>query len=94
MEFVQVIGALSALAHGTRLRIYDLLARAGAAGMPAGAIADELKVSPNALSGHLGIMSRAGLISQERQGRSIIYRARPDRLGELQTMLNALGRAR
>jgi DNA-binding transcriptional ArsR family regulator len=43
--------------------------------MPAGAIADALGVPNSSLSFHLAQLRNAGLILQERQHRSLIYRA-------------------
>lgn len=69
------ITALSALAQEHRLALFRLLVQAGDRGLPAGAIADALGVPNSSLSFHLGQLHRAGLILQERQHRSLIYRA-------------------
>jgi len=69
------IAALGSLAQEHRLAIFRMLVRAGQEGMVAGAIADELGVPPSSLSFHLAHLLRAGLISQERQSRHLIYRA-------------------
>ena len=45
------------------------------AGLDAGEIARRLEVPHNTLSTHLGVLSRAGLIHSQREGRSLIYRA-------------------
>jgi ArsR family transcriptional regulator, arsenate/arsenite/antimonite-responsive transcriptional repressor len=69
------IEALSALAQEHRLALFRLLVQAGERGMAAGAIAEALGVPNSSLSFHLAQLNRAGLIRQERQHRSIIYRA-------------------
>jgi len=69
------IDALSALAQEHRLKLFRLLVQAGDKGMPAGAIADALGVPNSSLSFHLAQLRKAGLILQERQHRSLIYRA-------------------
>lgn len=69
------ISALSALAQEHRLALFRLLVQAGDEGMAAGAIAEALGVPNSSLSFHLAQLSRAGLIRQERQHRSLIYRA-------------------
>jgi ArsR family transcriptional regulator, arsenate/arsenite/antimonite-responsive transcriptional repressor len=69
------IEALSALAQEHRLALFRLLVQAGERGMAAGAIADALGVPNSSLSFHLAQLNRAGLIRQERQHRSLIYRA-------------------
>ena len=73
METKQVIEALSALAQETRLAIYRLLVERGPEGMGAGAIAEALNVPASSLSFHLAHLSRAGLLTQRRESRSLIY---------------------
>lgn len=73
MEKIPAIDALGALAHDTRIDVFRLLVRAGPNGMAAGGIAAALHVRPNTLSNNLNILSSAGLIRQEREGRSIRY---------------------
>jgi ArsR family transcriptional regulator len=68
------IEALSALAQSTRLDVFRLLVKEEPDGLPAGEISRRLEVPHNTLSTHLGILGRAGLLSVERQGRSLIYR--------------------
>ena len=69
------IRALGALAQDHRLAAFRLLVQAGPAGLAAGALADALQVPPSSMSFHLAQLSNAGLISQRRQSRSIIYAA-------------------
>lgn len=69
------IEALGALAQEHRLALFRLLIQAGDKGMAAGAIADALGVPNSSLSFHLAQLRKAGLILQERQHRSLIYRA-------------------
>jgi DNA-binding transcriptional ArsR family regulator len=68
------IDAFSALAQPTRLEVFRLLVRQEPDGVPAGEIARKLGVHHNTMSTHLAILTRAGLIAVERQGRSMIYR--------------------
>lgn len=68
-----VIDALGALAQEHRLALFRLLVQAGEQGMSAGAIAEALGVPNSSLSFHLAHLNRAGLIRQERKGRSLIY---------------------
>ena len=74
-DSASAIAALAALAQEHRLALFRLLVQAGEDGMPAGAIAEALGVPNSSLSFHLGQLNRAGLVRQERQHRSIIYRA-------------------
>ena len=69
------VEALAALAQEHRLALYRLLVQAGDKGMAAGAIAEALGVPNSSLSFHLAQLRNAGLILQERQHRSLIYRA-------------------
>jgi DNA-binding transcriptional ArsR family regulator len=69
------VEALGALAQEHRLALFRLLVQAGEKGMPAGAIAEALGVPNSSLSFHLAQLKAAGLIRQERQHRSLIYRA-------------------
>lgn len=73
MEEWQVVNALAALAHESRLRVFRLLARLGQAGLPAGKIAEELAIPAATLSFHLKELAHAGLITDRREGRSIHY---------------------
>jgi DNA-binding transcriptional ArsR family regulator len=72
---IAAVDALSALAQEHRLALFRLLVQAGEDGMAAGAIADALGVPNSSLSFHLAHLNRAGLIRQERRGRSLVYRA-------------------
>ena len=70
-----VVKALAALAQETRLRLFRLLVVAGKDGLTPGNMAETLSVTPTALSFHLKELSHAGLVTTERDGRNIIYRA-------------------
>jgi ArsR family transcriptional regulator len=75
MEKMGAIAALGALAQETRLDLFRLLVTEGPAGLPAGVIADRLRVLPASLSFHLQQLVHAGLITQRRLGRRLIYSA-------------------
>ena len=75
MESEQAILALAALAQATRLDVFKLLVKGEPDGLAAGDIARALAVPQNTMSSHLSILSRAGLVSAQRFGRSIVYRA-------------------
>jgi ArsR family transcriptional regulator, arsenate/arsenite/antimonite-responsive transcriptional repressor len=83
MQAATVIEALGALAQEHRLAVFRLLVQAGERGMAAGAIADALAVPNSSLSFHLAQLHRSGLIRQERQHRSLIYRADYQAMGAL-----------
>jgi ArsR family transcriptional regulator, arsenate/arsenite/antimonite-responsive transcriptional repressor len=75
MESENVVLALAALAQSTRLEVFRLLVAHEPEGLAAGDIARSLAIPQNTMSSHLSILSRAGLVSAERFGRSIVYRA-------------------
>jgi len=75
MKAAAAIDALGALAQEHRLAAFRQLVQAGDKGMAAGAIADALGIPNSSLSFHLAQLRSAGLILQERQHRSLIYRA-------------------
>lgn len=75
MDSHVAVEALGALAQDHRLAIFRRLVRAGSEGIPAGALADALGIPNSSLSFHLSQLNRAGLVTQERRHRSIIYRA-------------------
>jgi ArsR family transcriptional regulator len=75
MKNAEVINALGALAHEYRLAIYRLLVEHGPAGLPAGAIGERVGLVPSSLTFHLQSLQRAGLITQLRASRQLIYSA-------------------
>lgn len=75
MKEIEVIRSLAALAQEVRLRVFRALVVAGNEGLTPGSLAEQLDVASNTLSFHLKELAHAGLISQERQGRNLIYRA-------------------
>ena len=75
MKEANVIRSLSALAHEARLRVFRALVVAGAEGLTPSALAEQLGIAPNALSFHLKELFHAEMVSQERQGRNVLYRA-------------------
>jgi len=83
METEASILALAALAQSTRLEAFRLLVRHEPHGLPAGDVSNHLAIPANTLSSHLGVLTRADLITSERRSRSIIYRADLDRVREL-----------
>lgn len=70
-----VIRALSALAQEHRLAAFRLLVQAGEKGVAAGVLAEKLDVPPSSMSFHLAQLANAGLVTQRRESRSIIYSA-------------------
>ena len=89
MKDKEVIRSLAALAQRNRLQVFRALVVAGEEGMTPGAIGKALKVPPATLSFHLKELLSAGLISQERSGRNLIYRAEYERMNRMLAYLTA-----
>jgi ArsR family transcriptional regulator, arsenate/arsenite/antimonite-responsive transcriptional repressor len=81
--------ALGALAQGMRLRVFRALVGAGPQGLTPGVLAATLGVSASTLSFHLKELTHAGLVTQERQGRHLIYRPELVLMNELLAYLAA-----
>ena len=75
MESEQVVRSLAALAQPLRLQVFRALVVAGQSGLTPGTMAEGLGAPANTLSFHLKELSHAGLVTQERSGRNIVYRA-------------------
>lgn len=75
MEKQDALSALAALAHETRLDVFRALVRAGGEGRAPSALAEALAIPPATLSFHLKELKNARLVSAERRGRSLVYRA-------------------
>jgi DNA-binding transcriptional ArsR family regulator len=69
------VRALGVLAQPHRLRAVRALEVAGRGGLTPGAISEHLDIAPATLSFHLKELAFAGLFSQTRDGRNLIYRA-------------------
>ena len=75
MNSGQAVQALAALAHDTRLALFRILVERGPEGLAAGAIAERLGVPPSSLTFHVQHLHRAGLVTQRRLSRQLIYAA-------------------
>lgn len=75
MEEQDVVKALGAMAQVSRLRVFRTLIVAGPSGLTPGALGEELDLAATTLSFHLKELTNAGLVSQQREGRNLIYRA-------------------
>ena len=69
------VGALSALAHESRLTIFRTLVQAGPSGMRVGELGSTLAIPGATLSHHVNQLKTSGLVSATRSGREIILRA-------------------
>lgn len=83
MEIFEACEAFSSLSQETRLKVFLVLIEYGKDGTSPGKIAEELKIPDNTLSFHLAHMAKAGLVSSEKNGRSITYFANTDLMNDL-----------
>ena len=79
----QVVKALAALAHPVRLQVFRALVVSGPAGLTPGVMQEGLGIPGTTLSFHLKELSAAGLVSQERASRNLVYRAAYDQMNGL-----------
>ncbi|HYF07645.1 MAG TPA: helix-turn-helix domain-containing protein [Acetobacteraceae bacterium] len=75
MDSPHAVNALGALAHEHRLAVYRMLVERGPSGLAAGAIAERLGIPASSLTFHLQHLLRAGLATQRRVSRQLIYAA-------------------
>ena len=89
MNDTEVVKALAALAQESRLRLFRLLVVAGPEGATPTRMGEALGIAPTSISFHMKELLNAGLVSQVRDGRHIIYRAQIDSMNELLGFLTA-----
>lgn len=87
MDMISALDTFSALSQPTRLDVFRLLVKAGSEGMAAGDIARQLDVRQNTMSANLAVLLQAGIVRNEREGRSIRYFADFDALRGLLAFL-------
>ncbi|MBS0521041.1 MAG: helix-turn-helix transcriptional regulator [Proteobacteria bacterium] len=72
MKLDEAAACLEALGYPTRLKIYRTLVRAGEEGMPVGRLQDRLQIAASTLSHHLKALIAVGLVTQTREGTTLI----------------------
>ena len=87
MEAQDVVKALAALAQPVRLQVFRALVVAGPSGLTPGALVEAIAVPGTSLSFHLKELLHSGLVTQERNGRNLIYRAS---FGEVNALIGYL----
>jgi ArsR family transcriptional regulator len=83
MEHEAVVRSLAALAQPVRLQVFRALVVRGQDGLTPGAMCEGLGIPANTLSFHLKELTHAGLVTQQRSSRHIIYRAAFDHMNGL-----------
>ena len=89
MKIDDAAARLEALGNATRLRIYRALVRAGVSGMPVGRLQERLKIPASTLSHHVKGLVSVGLISQVREGTTLVCHAEYDTMRGLVDFLVA-----
>ena len=89
MDENAAVASLAALAQGMRLRVFRALVGAGPQGLTPGALSATLDVPASTLSFHLKELMHAGLVSQQRDGRHLIYRPALEQMNALLSYLSA-----
>jgi DNA-binding transcriptional ArsR family regulator len=77
----------AALGHESRVRVLRLLLASHPHGLVVGELQDQLEIPASTLSHHLEALKHEGLVSSDREGRFLRYRAGTERL---QVLLNFL----
>jgi len=75
MKIDDAAARLEALGNSTRLKIYRTLVRAGRAGLPVGRLQERLKIPASTLSHHVKGLVAVGLITQVREGTTLVCHA-------------------
>ncbi|MCS6763103.1 MAG: metalloregulator ArsR/SmtB family transcription factor [Candidatus Protistobacter heckmanni] len=83
MNESSVVKALAALAQPLRLRIFLALIVVGQEGLTPGTMAESMDIGATALSFHLKELVHAGLVTQQRDSRHLIYRAAFERMNDV-----------
>lgn len=84
---MQAMQVMSALAQATRLEVFRRLVDELPLGMASGDLAVATGSSPNTMSAHLAILTRAGLVQSVKIGRTVVYRADTSPVEELSEFL-------
>jgi len=71
----QVIGALAALAHPVRLKVFRALVVSGSRGLTPEVMQGGLGVPAATLSFHIKELAASGLVTHDRASRNLVYRA-------------------
>jgi DNA-binding transcriptional ArsR family regulator len=87
MKLKNAAKQLEALGNPTRLAIYRSLVQAGAEGSPVGDIRDLLDMPASTLSHHIAKLVNAGLLTQQRDSRSLVCRVDNENMDRLMAFL-------
>ncbi len=80
MKLVEAAQGFAALGSESRLQVVLTLVKAGRGGLTVGDIQTRTGMAASTLAHHLKFLASAGLVTQEKAGRSVINRAEFDNL--------------
>ena len=83
MQWEEAAQGFAAMGSEARLQVLRALIRAGDAGLTIGDLQDRTGIAPSTLAHHMKFLAGAGVVVQERQGRTTINRACFDKLENL-----------
>ena len=89
MDQESAVERLGELGHSTRMSVYRLLIKAGDQGLPVGDIQKHLGIAGATLSHHLHRLIKVGLVTQHREGTTLLCFAELDALREVMGFLEA-----
>jgi DNA-binding transcriptional ArsR family regulator len=87
MNDTEAVAALAALAQPIRLKVFRALVVAGQGGLTPGSLSESLGIPGATLSFHLKELTHAGLLTQEKVSRNLVYRAEYGRMNALLSYL-------
>jgi len=83
MEWEQAAQGFAAMGSEARLQVLRCLIRAGQEGLMVNEIQDRTGIAPSTLAHHLKFLTGAGVVEQQKIGRTTINRANFDQLESL-----------
>lgn len=89
MDTVEIAKSLAELGNETRLDVFRLLVKAEPNGLTIGEIASRHDLAASTLAFHLKGLVSADLVTQSKQGRSVVCRANLNRISSIVEILQA-----
>jgi ArsR family transcriptional regulator, arsenate/arsenite/antimonite-responsive transcriptional repressor len=83
MKLDDAAARLEALGNPTRLKIYRILVRGGEEGLPVGRLQERLGIAASTLSHHLKALVAVGLVTQTREGTTLVCHTNYDLMRSL-----------
>jgi ArsR family transcriptional regulator len=87
MKLINAAKQLEALGNPTRLAIYHNLVKTGPTGSSVGDIREKLDIPASTLSHHIAKLVNTGLLTQERDSRSLVCKVDYENMDDLMSFL-------